>query len=140
MSVFCSPAERAANYNRTNRTLGGGSTNDSKELILNHKLFTDIAKAHNCSPGVVSLSWAVQRGIGVIPKSASKTRIEENINLVTLTEDEMAAINGAQDTIKKHRLGKNIQSMRMDVEGKPTLMMWAWEDFGWEDEQGNWLT
>ena len=88
----------------------------------------------------MSLSWAVQRGICVIPKSASKTRIEENINLVTLTEDEMAAINRAQDTIKKHRLAKNIQSMRMDVEGKPTLMMWTWEDLGWEDAQGNWLT
>lgn len=121
------------------RTLGGGGS-DSKEIILGNKLFTDIAKAHDCSTGVVSLSWAVQRGICVIPKSASKSRIEDNINLITLTDDEMAAINGAQDTVKRDRLANDIKSLYMEVDGKPTLQMWSWADFGWEDEQGNWLT
>lgn len=88
----------------------------------------------------MSLSWAVQRGICVIPKSASPKRIEDNINLVTLTDDEMAAINAAQDTIGRHRLAKNIKSQYIEVDGKPTLMKWTWADFGWEDEEGNWLT
>lgn len=120
-------------------TLGGGGGN-TKDIILEHQLFTDIAKAHGCSAGVVSLSWAVQRGINVIPKSARLHRIEENINLVTLTEDEMKAINDAHQTIKSHRLAKDIKSQWMERDGKPTLQLWDYQEFGWEDEQGNWLT
>lgn len=120
-------------------TLGGGGGN-TKDIILENQLFTDIAKAHNCSAGVVSLSWAVQRGINVIPKSARLHRIEDNINLVTLTADEMKAINEAHKTIRSHRLAKDIKSQQMERDGKPTLQLWDFQEFGWEDEQGNWLT
>ena len=122
-----------------NSTLGGGGGN-TKDIILEHQLFVDIAKAHNCSTGVVSLSWAVQRGINVIPKIARPHRIEENINLVTLTDDEMMAINDVHKTVKFHRLAKDIKSQQMERDGKPTLQMWDFQEFGWEDEQGNCLT
>ncbi|KAI6781628.1 Glycerol 2-dehydrogenase-like protein [Emericellopsis cladophorae] len=121
-------------------TLGGGGDSDTKEVILGHELFKTIAQAHGCSTGVVSLSWAVQRGINVIPKSGSHDRIEENISLVTLTDEEMDKINNAHKTIKSYRLAKGIQGLRMKVDGKDSLQMWTWQDFGWEDESGNWLT
>lgn len=119
-------------------TLGGERA--AKNEILSHELFTSIAKAHDVSSGVVSLSWAVQRGITVIPKSSSKSRIEDNIRLVTLSDAEMASINSAQDTIKRQRFANGIASQHIEMDGKTTLMGWSYYDMGWEDKQGNWLT
>ncbi|KAH8666753.1 GCY protein [Xylariales sp. PMI_506] len=108
-------------------------------LILSHELFTNIAKAHDCSTGVVSLSWAVQRGVTVIPKSSSKTRIADNIKLVTLTDEEMEKINSAHQTIKRNRVSDGITRLQITKNGKTTMMGWSNVDFGWEDEDGNWL-
>ncbi|CAI6096668.1 unnamed protein product [Clonostachys chloroleuca] len=119
-------------------TLGG--QRDGENLILSHQLFSDIAKAHGCSTGVVSLSWAVQRGITVIPKSKSKARIEENIKLVTLSAEEVDKINRAQDTIKRQRLSNDIASMHIKIDGKTTFQKWTYQEVGWEDENGQWLT
>lgn len=115
-------------------TLGGAR--DPNE-ILTHDLFKSIAQAHGVSTGVVSLSWAVQRGITVIPKSARPSRIEENIKLVTLTDGELEQINNAHKTIKHVRYAKNIKSQQVVVDGKTTLQGWTMEDFGWEDDKGN---
>ncbi|RYP39901.1 hypothetical protein DL767_002020 [Monosporascus sp. MG133] len=120
------------------RTVGG--TGQDNNVLLTHPLFTEIAKAHDCSAGVVSLSWAVQRGTTVIPKSSNKSRIEENIRLVTLSDDEMAKINSAHETIMKFRLADHIPVLQAEIDGEKTLMGWSTVDFGWDDEQGNWLT
>ncbi len=80
-----------------------------------------------------------QRGITVIPKSGTKSRITENIQLVTLSDAEMATINSASETIKKDRISDRIESLHMEVDGKRTFQGWTYVDFGWEDEEGNWL-
>lgn len=116
------------------RTLGGSNLPNP---VLTGAPFTTIAEAHGVSAGVVSLSWVVQRGVTVIPKSARPERIDENIRLVTLTEDEMAQMNDAHKTIGFRRFGKEIKSQRMEVDGKMTLQGWTMQDLGWEDEQGN---
>ncbi|KAH7176425.1 GCY protein [Dactylonectria macrodidyma] len=118
----------------------GGSNAGQISQILTHDLFTDIAAKHGCSAGVVSLSWVVQRGITVIPKSSSKKRIEDNISLVTLTDEEMDQINEAHNTIQRYRIADGIKSLQVEMDGKPTLQGWSKVDFGWEDEEGNWLT
>ncbi|TQN64472.1 Glycerol 2-dehydrogenase (NADP(+)) [Colletotrichum shisoi] len=118
-------------------TLGG--SRGAKNEILTHELFTGIAKAHDVSPGVVSLSWAVQRGVAVIPKSATKSRIEENIRLVTLADEEMAKINEAHKTIRRERFSNGIASQHNEVDGKVTQQGWTYVDMGYEDEDGNWL-
>ncbi|KAF9887914.1 hypothetical protein FE257_009436 [Aspergillus nanangensis] len=121
-------------------TMGGGAefTTRASE-ILTHPLFTEIASRHGCSPGVVSLSWVVQRGVVVIPKSSSPARIAENIRLVTLDDAEMQAINDAHRTICQLRIAEHIVKMRREVDGKQTILGWTKQDFGWEDAEGNWL-
>ncbi|KAK7754521.1 hypothetical protein SLS62_003541 [Diatrype stigma] len=113
---------------------------DNNNIVLTHPLFTDIAKAHGCSPAVVNLSWAVQRGITVIPKSSKKSRIEENIRLATLTDKEMRKVNSAYQTIGKFRSSDHFPMLKVEADGKKTLMGWSTVDFGWDDEEGNWLT
>lgn len=119
------------------RSIGGfGAHNE----VLTHEVFDTIAKAHGCSIAVVSLSWSVQRGITVIPKSSNKERIEGNIKLVTLSDAEMATINDAHKTIGRYRIPDDIPHMQVEIDGVKTFMGWTKVDFGWEDEQGNWLT
>lgn len=40
-----------------------------------------IADAHSATPGQVALSWGVQRGTVVIPKSENPERIKQNITV-----------------------------------------------------------
>ncbi len=82
----------------------------------------------------------MQRGVTVIPKSSSKARIEENIKLVTLGDAEIAAINDVHKVLGTFRLGDSIPFFVREIDGKKTTMGWTNVDFGWEDEQGNWLT
>ncbi|KAL5333790.1 putative aldo-keto reductase [Aspergillus crustosus] len=122
-------------------TMGGGAefTSQAGEILTN-PLFQKIASRHGCSIGVVSLSWAVQRDIIIIPKSSSPKRVEENIRLVTLDEAEMEEINNASNTIGRLRIADHIQGIWREVDGKRTILGWTPEDFGWEDADGNWLT
>lgn len=112
----------------------------ARNHILKHELFTSISKKHNVPSGTVSLSWAVQRGTTVIPKSASKSRIIENMKLIELDEEDMARINDAHKTIEEHRISNSHHLMWVELDGKKTLHGWTEADLGWEDEAGNWLT
>ena len=120
-------------------TMGSERLETGKNPILTDKLFTDIAEKHSCSAGVVSLSWAVQRGITVIPKSSKNSRIESNIGLVKLDESDMDKLNHATDSIEKIRLSEIIPGLKYELNGKDTILGWSKADFGWEDEDGNWL-
>ena len=63
--------------------------------ILSNELIVDLAKKHGRVPSQIVLRWHIQRGIAVIPKSTSKDRIIENIDIFDfeLSDAEMAAIS-----------------------------------------------
>ncbi|MEY3972165.1 MAG: hypothetical protein RLY84_558 [Actinomycetota bacterium] len=63
--------------------------------ILSNELVNSIAKIHNRSASQIVLRWHIQRGVSVIPKSTSRERIIENMNVFdfVLTSDEMNAIS-----------------------------------------------
>lgn len=105
-----------------------------------HELFKNIAQKYRCSKAVVALSWAVQRGVTVIPKSSSKARIEENIKLATLSNEEMSRINDAYRTIARFRCSDLDKDSFVVVDGKKTFHGWSYEELGWTDQDGNWLT
>ena len=62
--------------------------------VLDDPEITDIAKAHDKTPGQVVLRWHVQLGNVVFPKSVTPERIEENFDLFDfhLTDEEMGRI------------------------------------------------
>ena len=53
-----------------------------------------IARKHDRTPGQVILRWHLQRGVPVIPKTVSRDRMVENIDLFSfaLTDREMQQI------------------------------------------------
>jgi len=62
--------------------------------ILEEPMLESLAKEHGKSVAQVVLRWHIQRGVAVIPKSNSKERILENMNVFDfeLTGEQMAAI------------------------------------------------
>ena len=57
-----------------------------------------VAQKHGISPGCVLLSYPVARGISAIPKSVTASRIEENLKIVDLDKDDVAALDGIHKT------------------------------------------
>ncbi|KAI9741003.1 MAG: hypothetical protein M1834_002714 [Cirrosporium novae-zelandiae] len=64
--------------------------------IVEDPFFVGLAEEKNATPAQVILSWGIQRGTVVIPKSVHKEWIEENLEAETvpLTLDEMERIAG----------------------------------------------
>ncbi|PRP89458.1 NADPH-dependent D-xylose reductase [Planoprotostelium fungivorum] len=61
--------------------------------LLTEPVITDIAKKTGKSVAQVLVSWAVQRGTVVIPKSVTASRIEENFQDFVLEKADFEAIN-----------------------------------------------
>lgn len=63
-------------------------------VLLEDPTIAEIAAKHDATPAQVLISWAVERGTAVIPKSVNPERIEQNLAAaqVSLTEADMAAI------------------------------------------------
>ena len=55
-----------------------------------------IAEAHGRTAAQIALRWGVQRGTAVIPKTARRERLVENLSVFdfALSEEEMRAIDG----------------------------------------------
>lgn len=72
--------------------------------VLDDPVITEIAAAHDRTPGQIVLRWHVQLGNVVFPKSLTPSRIEENIDIFDfeLSEDEVARIEGLD---RGHRTG-----------------------------------
>merc|ERR1712232_143932 len=63
--------------------------------LLEDPALTSIAKKHKCTPAQVLISFPIQRGISVIPKTVTLSRLEENLASVkvALDEEDLKALN-----------------------------------------------
>ncbi|BFZ62806.1 hypothetical protein YB2330_003916 [Saitoella coloradoensis] len=53
-----------------------------------------IAEKHNTGPGNVCIAYQVHRGVSVLPKSVTESRIKSNFEDVSLDEEDMKTLNG----------------------------------------------
>lgn len=68
---------------------------EGKNDLFTNPTLTAIAEEHGRSVAQVVLRWLIQRGVVVIPKSARRERLEENISVFdfTLSDAQMADIS-----------------------------------------------
>jgi 2,5-didehydrogluconate reductase len=68
---------------------------EGKNDLFTNPTLAAIAEEHGKSVAQVVLRWLIQRGVVVIPKSARRERLEENINVFdfTLSDAQMATIS-----------------------------------------------
>lgn len=67
-----------------------GSTNSP---LFKNETIVSIAKKNNVEPAQVLISWAVQRGTIVLPKSVTESRIISNLKTFTLSDEDFATLN-----------------------------------------------
>ena len=66
--------------------------------VLNNAIIGEVAKRHGATPAQVALAWSIRNpGVVTIPKTATLSRVEENLGAVglTLTEADLADIDRA---------------------------------------------
>ncbi|VEU20461.1 DEKNAAC101251 [Brettanomyces naardenensis] len=69
--------------------------------LLKEKVLVDIAEKYGATPATIAVSWGVQRGSVILPKSVNPQRIAANLKIVTLSEEDMDAVNSIQKTTHK---------------------------------------
>ncbi|CAN7387240.1 aldo/keto reductase [Microbacterium sp. LjRoot45] len=77
------------------RTEAWGPLGQGKYDLFGEKAVQDAAAAHGATPAQVVIRWHLQNGIIVFPKSSTRERIVENVDVFgfELTADEVAAID-----------------------------------------------
>ena len=93
-------------------------------VLLEDPTIGAIAKRHSASPAQVLISWAIERGTSVIPKSVNPERLAQNFaaSELSLTEAEMAEI-GALD---RHR--RYVSGAFWAVEGSSYSLASLWDE------------
>ncbi|KAL7411820.1 Aldo/keto reductase [Mrakia frigida] len=112
--------------------LGGGTSNPATNggsVLLTHPKVIAIAEAHKVSTGQVLISWGIQRGTSVIPKSSSPARIAQNAKIITLTPEEMQVLNS------KHADAENPQRIAKGESKTKMALGWTYEEMGWEERE-----
>ncbi|MEM7796416.1 MAG: aldo/keto reductase [Cyanobacteria bacterium P01_C01_bin.118] len=67
---------------------------EDEPVLLENATIASIAESHHATPAQVLISWAIQRGTVVIPKSVNPERIKQNLAAaeVSLTDEDMVEI------------------------------------------------
>lgn len=73
-----------------------GSTNAP---ILQDELIKELAEKHNVQPAQLVISWHLQRGYVVLPKSSNPDRVASNLQTLRVPDEDMEALN----TLSKKR-------------------------------------
>lgn len=61
--------------------------------LRNNEKVKAIADKHNTEGSNILISWLVKRGINPLPKSVTPSRIENNLKLVDLSDEEFEQLN-----------------------------------------------
>jgi 2,5-diketo-D-gluconate reductase A len=86
--------EKVLEYDTSHKIVTQAWSPLARGKILEEPMLETLAKKHGKSVAQVVLRWHIQRGVAVIPKSNSKERIIENMNVFDfeLSEEQMASI------------------------------------------------
>ena len=79
---------------------------EGRNGLFQHPVLTAIGAKRGKSVGQVVLRWIFQRGIASLAKSVRKERMEENLDILELSQDEMvqiAALDTATSAFFSHR-------------------------------------
>ncbi|KAK6205425.1 Aldo/keto reductase [Scheffersomyces amazonensis] len=67
--------------------------------LFKDETIVKIAKKNDVSPATILISWAVQRGTVVLPKSITPSRIEDNLKTIKLSEEDFEEINNLHKVV-----------------------------------------
>ncbi|KAK7747461.1 hypothetical protein SLS53_001716 [Cytospora paraplurivora] len=94
--------------------------------LLTDESVQRVARKLGITEGQVVLSWGVQHGIVVIPKSENPERLKANISLVNLDDDDLKAIDEIHKKPDQHR------SLVKYHIPPGSVYEWTYEQLGWD--------
>jgi alcohol dehydrogenase (NADP+) len=101
-----------------------GRRKEDDPVLLEDPIIHEIAERHSSTAAQVLISWAIHRGISVIPKSVSQKRIIQNIASIDVTLN-------AEDMEKIKNISHNFRfidgSFFTDIPGSPYKQSDLWE-------------
>ncbi|WPK24468.1 hypothetical protein PUMCH_001742 [Australozyma saopauloensis] len=65
----------------------------SQANLIDNETIKTVAEKYHADPGQILVSWAVQRGTIVLPKSVTEHRIISNLKTVVLSDEDFETIN-----------------------------------------------
>lgn len=97
---------------------------NNEPLLLEEPLVLEIAERHQATPAQVLISWAMCRGMAVIPKSINPKRISENFAAaeLTLSQQEMEELTGLD------RHFRYVNGAFWAMEGSPYTLAGLWDE------------
>ncbi|KAG8927466.1 hypothetical protein FRC01_007449 [Tulasnella sp. 417] len=103
---------------------------------VNSPFFADetinrVAEKSGITAAQVLLSWAVQRGTSVIPKSEKEERLKNNIAIVQLDDEDFEAVENLH---KQPGMNRQLIYSKTFIDGKRAQWGWTFEQLGWEYE------
>ncbi|KAH0579830.1 hypothetical protein H2248_002658 [Termitomyces sp. 'cryptogamus'] len=91
-----------------------------------------IAHRLNVTPAQVVLSWGVQRGTPVIPKSEHEDRLAVNLSIIELSNDDMEVLDRLHLKPGMHRSVCGFHSPELGG----SCFGWSYQQLGWNFGQG----
>ncbi len=65
--------------------------------LINHEIIKTIGDHYNVDPATILISWALSKGVVVLPKSSTPSRIESNLQVVEFTNMETDILNNINE-------------------------------------------
>ncbi|KAI0058405.1 Aldo/keto reductase [Artomyces pyxidatus] len=96
--------------------------------LLSNSTVVGITEKYKVTPAQVLLSWGVQRGTPVIPKSENEERMRANITLLHLDETDMKVLDTEHTKPGLHR---SLMSYHSTIGGQGSVFGWTYEQMGW---------
>ncbi|KAF7315216.1 Aldo-keto reductase [Mycena indigotica] len=90
-----------------------------------------LAEKNSCMTAQIVLSWAVQRGTIIVPKSEDPGRMLANITLVKLSEEDFTTVNTLHKSPGLHK-----SLLAFDDKKDGTVFGWTYEQLGWNIRVG----
>jgi len=101
-----------------------------KPQLVSHPTVTGIAETHKCTEAQALLSWLLNKGVVVIPKTKTQKRMVENMTFVDLSSQEMEALNDIHKAPGMHRSVCGFHAKGGTAYG------WTYEQLGWPMQEG----
>ncbi|KAF8962183.1 Aldo/keto reductase [Flammula alnicola] len=128
----CLPQHTLLSFCKTRGILLTAYTPLGKHKYSSDKVIASISKDHNVTAAQVLLSWGVQRGTSVIPKTENLQRLKENLSIIALTSEEMRSLDILHQNPGMHRSACGFHSPLLGG----SCFGWTYDQLGWDMTTG----
>lgn len=124
----CLPEHSLLSFCNAHKILVTAYSPVGKNKLADNEDLITVARSKGVTVAQVLLSWGVQRGTAVIPKTENKKRLKENISLIELMPDDMHTLDKLHEKPGMHHSVCGFHSPELGG----SCFGWTYEQLGWD--------